>query len=58
MARPAAQLSAEPPAGDRALSLVALETRARCLFLNSFHTFPEENSVVKVQTLIEKVVAE
>jgi hypothetical protein len=40
------------------LSLVALETRARCLFLNSFHTFPEENSVVKVQTLIEKVVAE
>jgi hypothetical protein len=40
------------------LSLVALETRARCLFLNSFHTFPEEHCVVKVQTLIEKVVAE
>jgi hypothetical protein len=37
------------------LGFITLETRARCLFLNSFHTFPEENAVVKAQTLIERV---
>jgi hypothetical protein len=36
------------------LGYVAAETRAGCLFLSSFHTFPEENTVVKSQTLIEK----
>ncbi len=36
------------------LGYVAAETRARCLFLSTFHTFPDENTVVKSQTLIEK----
>jgi uncharacterized protein DUF2617 len=36
------------------LGFVTLETRARCLFLTSFHTFPEDHAVVKSQTLIEK----
>jgi hypothetical protein len=35
------------------LGLVTLETRAGCIFVTSFHTFPDENSVVKAQTLIE-----
>jgi hypothetical protein len=37
------------------LGFVTVETRARCLFINSFHTFPDENAVVKAQSLIEKV---
>ncbi len=36
------------------LGYVAAETRAGCLFLSTFHTFPEENTIVKSQTLIEK----
>lgn len=36
------------------LGLVAVETRAGCLFLSTFHTFPDEHAVVKSQTLIEK----
>jgi hypothetical protein len=36
------------------LGFVAAETRAGCLFLSSFHTFPDENTVVKTQSLIEK----
>jgi hypothetical protein len=36
------------------LGFVAVEARARCLFLSTFHTFPEEYTVVKSQTLIEK----
>ena len=36
------------------LGYVAAETRASCLFVSSFHTFPEENTVVKSQTLIEQ----
>jgi len=36
------------------LGYVAAETRGGCLFLSTFHTFPEENAVVKSQTLIEK----
>jgi hypothetical protein len=36
------------------LGYVALETRPGCLFLSTFHTFPEENTVIKSQSLIEK----
>jgi hypothetical protein len=36
------------------LGYVAVETRARCLFVSTFHTFPDETTVVKSQTLIEK----
>ncbi len=36
------------------LGLVAVESRAGCLFLSAFHTFPEEHTVVKSQSLIEK----
>jgi hypothetical protein len=36
------------------LGYVAAETRGGCLFLSTFHTFPEESAVVKSQTLIEK----
>jgi hypothetical protein len=35
------------------LSLVAVESRAGCLFLSTFHTFPDEYTVVKSQSLIE-----
>jgi hypothetical protein len=36
------------------LGYIAVETRARCLFLSTFHTFPEEHTVVKSQSLIER----
>ena len=36
------------------LGLVTAEARAGCLFLSAFHTFPEEHTVVKTQSLIEK----
>jgi hypothetical protein len=36
------------------LGMVAVESRAGCLFLSAFHTFPEELTVVKSQSLIEK----
>ena len=36
------------------LGYVVAETRARCLMLSAFHTFPEENTIIKSQTLIEK----
>jgi hypothetical protein len=36
------------------LGLVTVEARARCLFLSTFHTFPDEYTVVKTQSLIEK----
>jgi hypothetical protein len=36
------------------LGFVAVEARADCLFLSTFHTFPEEHTVVKTQSLIEK----
>jgi hypothetical protein len=36
------------------LGFVAAETRAGCLFVSAFHTFPDEYAVVKSQTLIEK----
>ena len=36
------------------LGFVSVETRAGCLFLSTFHTFPDEHAVVKSQSLIEK----
>lgn len=36
------------------LGYVVVEARPGCLFLSAFHTFPEENTVVKSQTLIER----
>jgi hypothetical protein len=36
------------------LGFITLEARAGCLFLTSFHTFPEEHTVIKSQSLIEK----
>jgi hypothetical protein len=37
------------------LGLIAVESRFNCLFLSTFHTFPEEYTVVKSQSLIEKI---
>jgi hypothetical protein len=36
------------------LGYIAVEGRADCLFLTSFHTFPDEYTVVKTQSLIER----
>lgn len=36
------------------LGYVAVESRSGCLFLSTFHTFPDEHTVVKTQSLIEK----
>jgi Protein of unknown function DUF2617 len=36
------------------LGYVVVETRTNCLFVSTFHTFPEENTIIKSQTLIEK----
>ena len=36
------------------LGYVVIESRPRCLFFSTFHTFPEENTIIKSQTLIEK----
>jgi hypothetical protein len=36
------------------LGFVAVEARPGCLFLSAFHTFPDEHTVVKTQSLIEK----
>ena len=36
------------------LGLITVEARARCLFIGTFHTFPDENTVVKTQSLIER----
>ena len=36
------------------LGLVTAETKAGCLLLTSFHTFPSEYTVVKSQSLIEQ----
>jgi hypothetical protein len=36
------------------LGYIEVEARPDCLFLSTFHTFPEENTVVKSQSLIEK----
>ena len=36
------------------LGFVTVEAQAGCLFLSTFHTFPDEHTVVKSQSLIEK----
>jgi hypothetical protein len=36
------------------LGFITVETRAGCLFISTFHTFPEEHTVVKSQSLIER----
>ena len=36
------------------LGYVVVEPRPQCLFFTTFHTFPEENTVIKSQTLIEQ----
>ncbi|MBY0523995.1 MAG: DUF2617 family protein [Gemmataceae bacterium] len=36
------------------LGFVAAEARADCLCISTFHTFPDEHTVVKTQSLIEK----
>jgi hypothetical protein len=36
------------------LGYIAVESRSGCLFLSSFHTFPDEHTVVKTQSLIER----
>ena len=46
--RPNHRLSVSP------LGFIAVEARPGCLFLSTFHTFPEENTVVKSQSLIER----
>ena len=35
------------------LGYITVEAKPGCLFLSAFHTFPEENTLVKSQTLIE-----
>ncbi|MBV9124447.1 MAG: DUF2617 family protein [Planctomycetes bacterium] len=35
------------------LGFIAAEARSSCLFLSTFHTFPDEHTVVKSQSLIE-----
>jgi len=42
---------------DPRLGFVTVEARPGCLFLSAFHTFPEEHTVVKTQSLIEKKAA-
>ena len=36
------------------LGYIDIEARPTCVFLSTFHTFPDENTVIKSQTLIEK----
>jgi hypothetical protein len=36
------------------LGFVSVEARSGCLFLSAFHTFPDEHTVIKTQSLIEK----
>ena len=36
------------------LGYVVVEARPKCLHFSTFHTFPEENTIIKSQTLIEK----
>jgi hypothetical protein len=46
--------SQQDPLGMPALGFITAEARQGCLILTSFHTFPEEYTVVKTQSLIEK----
>jgi hypothetical protein len=36
------------------LGFVSVEARAGCLFVSTFHTFPDEHAVIKTQSLIER----
>jgi hypothetical protein len=36
------------------LGFITAEARPRCLILSAFHTFPDEHTIVKTQSLIEK----
>jgi Protein of unknown function DUF2617 len=36
------------------LGYIEVEARPNCLFVSTFHTFPEENTIIKSQSLIEK----
>ena len=36
------------------LGFITVEARAGCLILTTFHTFPDEHTIVKSQSLIEK----
>lgn len=36
------------------LGFLKVEAKPRCLLVSAFHTFPDENTVVKSQTLIER----
>jgi hypothetical protein len=36
-----------------ALGFIEMEARPACLFVSTFHTFPDENAVVKSQSLVE-----
>ena len=36
------------------LGFIAMESRPGCLLWSTFHTFPDENTVIKSQSLIEK----
>jgi hypothetical protein len=47
---PAAHRFEVPPLG-----FVTADARPGCLLLSTFHTFPGEYTVVKTQSLIEKV---
>ena len=38
----------------RPLGFVTVEAWAGCLFFSTFHTFPDEHTVVKTQSLIER----
>ncbi|MBI3412076.1 MAG: DUF2617 family protein [Planctomycetes bacterium] len=38
------------------LGHISAEARPGCLFLSTFHTFPEENTVVKTQSMIEQKI--
>lgn len=39
------------------LAYLRFDSRPGCLFLSSFHTFPDEHAVVKTQSLLERVHA-
>ncbi len=36
------------------LGHITAETRPGCIIISSFHTFPEENTIIKTQSLIER----
>lgn len=36
------------------LGFITVEARAGCLFISTFHTFPDEHTIVKSQSLIER----